>query len=101
MIILTATLQAKEGKESDLEKALLGMIPETAKEEGVKEYRFHKSTDTPGSFFFYEKYTDQSVLDSHMNSPHFKATVEIISDMLVGEPEMTTYEFIQGIPESQ
>lgn len=99
MIILTATLQAKTGKEETLKQALLGMIPATAKEKGVKEYRFHKSTTDPGRFFFYEKYADQEALDSHMDSAHFKATVATISDMVAKEPELTAYEFIQGIPE--
>ncbi len=100
MIILIATLKAAEGKENELEKALLYMVTETAKEEGVLEYRFHKSTNDSGSFLFYEKYSDQETFDSHVHSPHFKSTVEKISDMLAAEPIMTTYDFIAGIPES-
>ncbi|OEU68921.1 MAG: hypothetical protein BA863_11305 [Desulfovibrio sp. S3730MH75] len=100
MIILTATIQASKGKEKELEKALLYMVTETAKEERVLEYRFHKSTNNSGSFLFYEKYSDQEIFDAHANSPHFKSTVKKISDMLAAEPIMTTYEFIAGIPES-
>jgi len=99
MIILTATLQASEGNESELENALLGMIPKTAKEEGALEYRLHKSKSIPGNYFFYEKYTGQQALDSHLTTPHYKTLIETIGDLLAEAPAVDTFDFIEGIPE--
>ncbi len=59
MLVVVAKLKVKEGKGEELEKALLKMIAEVrAKEEGTLIYVLHRAANDPGTFLFYEKYTD-------------------------------------------
>ncbi|MFW5489330.1 MAG: putative quinol monooxygenase [Desulfovibrio sp.] len=100
MIILMATVQARKGCERELEKAMREIIPETAKENGVMEYRLHKSLDVEGHYAFYEKYRDKDVLVSHLASTHFQALSEKFKQYVDGEPKIELFEFMDGISES-
>ncbi len=99
MIILTAALQAAKGKEDELEKTLAALVPLTAKEEGALEYRFHRSTDIPGRFLFYEKYRDQEALDFHMQTPQLKALPAKLEGLLSEPMALSRFDCIAAIPE--
>lgn len=99
MIILTAALQVVNGSEGEAERILLDLVRETGREEGVREYRFHRTPNEPGSFFFYERYVDQAALDAHLGSAHFQAAVAALGDLLVAEPVLTRHELIRAVPE--
>ncbi|WP_031480298.1 putative quinol monooxygenase [Maridesulfovibrio frigidus] len=101
MIILTAALKAKKGKEADVEKILVHMVSETAQEEGALEYRLHKSTTKPGSFYLYEKYTGQAAIDAHVETDHYKALGASLNGLVEGDLEIELYNFIDGIPENK
>jgi len=99
MIILTAAFKAAKGKEEELEKALAALVPLTAKEEGVVEYRLHRSMDAPGSFLFYERFRDQETFDLHMQTPHLTALPANLEGLLAEPLVVTRLECIVGIPE--
>lgn len=99
MIILTAAIKAEKGKEAELEKVLLSMIPKTAKEKGATEYRLHKSKSTPCNFLFYEKYSDQDAFDTHSSSEYCSNLGPQLSGLIAEEPILEFYDFIDGIPE--
>ena len=99
MITLTAKIQAAAGKEQELETVLRELVKATATEEGSVEYRLHKVVDTPGAFRFVEKFKDQAAFDFHSNSDHFKAAVEKIGALAIGEGELEMLELIDSIPE--
>ena len=50
MITVIATLEAKEGKEEALEKALSQIIEPTRKEGGCINYDLHRTLDNPKVF---------------------------------------------------
>ena len=99
MIILTAAITAKAGKEAELEKVLLNMISKTAQEEGSMEYRLHKSKNNSGSYLFYEKYIDQAAFDAHSSSEYCSNLGAQIKDLIAKDPIIEFYDFIDGIPE--
>jgi len=99
MIYLSASFQAKEGKEVELEKLLSSMIPETAKENGVLEYRLHRLESSERKFFFYEKYESQEALDSHLASAHYKSLVRSLEGVLESPPAVEMYTLLGAVPE--
>ncbi|MFW5499974.1 MULTISPECIES: putative quinol monooxygenase [unclassified Maridesulfovibrio] len=99
MIYLSASFQAKEGKEVELEKLLSGMIPDTAKEKGVQEYRLHRLDSSERKFFFYEQFESQEVLDSHFASAHYKNLVKSLDGLLESPPSVEKYTLLAAVPE--
>jgi len=99
MIILTAVLEAAPGKEEELETELRAMIPPTAREEGVLEYRLLKAREDAGRFCFVEKYSGQAALDNHMAAPHVQALFARFDALLAAPPAAATYELVDAIPE--
>ena len=69
MIVMSAMLKAKCGKEKEVENALMAMIPKVQNEEGTIEYTIHRSQNNGGLFFLYEMYKDKRSLDYHMSTP--------------------------------
>lgn len=97
MIILVATMKAKQGKEAELETALKSVIPKVELEKGTLKYVLHRAQDNAGQFLFYEKYVDKEALDFHGSTPYLKGLFSTITDLLAEEPSITLYEEIAAI----
>jgi quinol monooxygenase YgiN len=72
-IVLNVIMEAKPGREKDLETALRGLVAPTRREAGCLGYRLHLDPKQPGKFLFCEKFADQVALDAHIAAPHFQA----------------------------
>jgi quinol monooxygenase YgiN len=97
MVVFTATLKAKSGKEKELEDALVHMVSEVQNEEGALIYILHRVKDNPGLFIFYEKYKDQSAWEYHDSTPHMKTLLEKLESLLADEIKITHFEEIASI----
>jgi quinol monooxygenase YgiN len=98
MLVIVAKLKAKEGKEAEMEKALLKMFPQVReKEEGTLSYIMHKAKNDPRLFLFYEKYRDQEAFNLHSSTPYFKELFATIGPLMEGNPTVEMYEEIEGI----
>jgi quinol monooxygenase YgiN len=97
MIVFTATLKAKPGKEKDLEDALVQMVSEVQNEEGALIYILHRVKNTPGQFTFYEKYINQAAWQFHDSTPHMKALLKKLESLLADEIKITHFEEIASI----
>ncbi|OGW13908.1 MAG: hypothetical protein A3G93_03290 [Nitrospinae bacterium RIFCSPLOWO2_12_FULL_45_22] len=98
MLVIVAKLRTKEGKEGEMEKALLKMFPEVrAKEEGTLSYIMHRSKNDPRVFLFYEKYKDQAAFNLHSSTPYFKELFATIGPLMDGNPTVEMYEEIERI----
>jgi (4S)-4-hydroxy-5-phosphonooxypentane-2,3-dione isomerase len=73
--VLAVTWVAKPGEEERVAEALRKMVPLTQAEPGCIHYRAHRSLDDPRRFFLFEEYVDQTGLQAHMDSEHFKRHV--------------------------
>jgi (4S)-4-hydroxy-5-phosphonooxypentane-2,3-dione isomerase len=73
--VLAVTWVAKPGEEERVAEALRRMVPLTRAEPGCIHYRAHRSLDDPRRFFLFEEYADESGLQAHMDSEHFKRHV--------------------------
>jgi quinol monooxygenase YgiN len=97
MIILTAVIQAKPGKEEELKSLLTSLFPPVSQEDGVIEYRLHSTQSVPGKFFFYEKYKDKQTLERHSNTPYLLDTFRRMDALISEKPQVELYEEIASI----
>jgi quinol monooxygenase YgiN len=97
MIVFTASLKAREGKEKELEEALINMVSHVQNEEGALIYILHRVKDEPGRFIFYEKYKDQAALDHHDSTPHMRELLAKLELLLADKIEVNRFEEIASI----
>lgn len=93
-IRLLAFLEAKEGKESELERILLDLIPPTLNEPGNIAYVPHKSTENPRVFMFDELWIDEKALEEHFKQPHMINLIEKLNPLLERPLELKRYHEI-------
>ena len=96
-MVVVAKLKAVAGKEKEMEKALLDIIPKVREEEGTLVYKLHQDQNDPSVFLFYEKYKDTDALVAHSSTPHFKALFGAIKPLLAENPEIVMYNELAGI----
>lgn len=86
-IYTIAVLRAKNGRKSDLRSTLEALAEETRKEPGAVEYFFvedeHHDANTIVS---YEKWSDAEAESAHWRTPHLKAAIVRMKDILDGDP---------------
>lgn len=88
MHIISARIQVKEECRSQFVEVSQAIIEGTRAEEGCLFYALHEDVHEPGSFLFYEEWTDQAAIDNHFEEPHFKQFGEDIADLIVCEPDI-------------
>lgn len=81
-VTIVAKVTAKSDAIGAVKSELIKMIALTRQEQGCIEYRLHQDNDNPAVFVFYENWESPSCVDQHMNSPHFKAYVAAVGDLL-------------------
>jgi len=97
-VVIVARLRAKEGKEKEMEQALLKMFPKVREQEpGTLRYIMHRAKEDPRLFLFYEKYKDQEAFQHHSSTPYFKELFNTIGPLMEGNPSIEMYEEIEGI----
>ncbi len=96
-MIVIAKLKAVNGKEEEMKKAILEVMPKVSEEEGTLIYTLNQNQNDPTEFLFYEKYTDMEALMTHSATPYFKALFKTLAPMLDGNAEIVTYDEVAGI----
>jgi quinol monooxygenase YgiN len=87
MITVLARLKARPGMESLLAEECMALAREVReKEKGCLMYIPHVSKENPAEIIFFEKYTDQEALQTHMKSPYFTAVAVKFHEILEGQP---------------
>jgi quinol monooxygenase YgiN len=86
MIAVIARLTAKEGQGPALQRVLQKLGEQVrAQEAGCKLYQLCKSQN-PDEVVVLERYADQAALDTHGNTPHFRAAFGELSGLLGKAP---------------
>jgi quinol monooxygenase YgiN len=94
VIRLLAFLEAKEGKETELERILLDLIPPTLKEPGNIAYVPHKSIENPRAFMFDELWENEKAIEEHFKQPHMTNLIEKLNPLLARPLELKRYHEI-------
>ena len=90
MLTFTAKLTVKAGQEEEFERMMRAAVPRVREEPGNHAYVFHRSTDDPRIFMFYEEYDDQAALDAHR--AHLREMGIDLRALLDGPPTLEFYE---------
>ena len=94
VIRLLAFLEAKKGKESELERILLVLIPPTLNEPGNIAYVPHKSIENPRVFMFDELWIDEKAIEEHFKQHHMINLLEKLNPLLERPLELKRYHEI-------
>ena len=93
MLAVLAKLNVKAGKESEFEKAMLGLAEQVrAKEPGNHLYTLAK--DESGDYYVMELYEDEDALKAHGQSEHFKASGASFKGLMGGPPEIKRMQVV-------
>ena len=90
MLTFTAKLTVKAGQEAEFERLMRAAVPKVREEPGNHAYVFHRSTENPCVFMFYEEYADQAALEAHR--AHLRVMGIDLRAMLDGPPTIEFYE---------
>jgi len=94
-LTVIARVRAKAGMESRLRQELQRLLAPTHAEAGCINYFLHQSQDDPSLFVFYENWKSQGDLDTHFETPHFKAALKLLPDLVEGPPEITKWTIVK------
>jgi quinol monooxygenase YgiN len=93
-ITVVATFLARPGKETELKKALTGLVAPTRNEAVCINYDLHILPEDPAKFLFHENWTSQAHLDAHLQSAHIKILLSRLDELCVAFPEIKIWEKI-------
>ncbi len=94
MLVVIATMKAKAGKEPELAKLLKGFIAPTRKESGCIQYDLHVDLNDPGTFTFYERWTDEAALNAHLQTPHMTSGFAAMGPLTAGPASIAKYRLV-------
>ncbi len=90
MLTFTAKLKVKAGQEEAFERVMRTAVPKVREEPGNHAYIFHRSTENPSIFMFYEAYEDEDALQAHR--AHLKEMGIDLRALLDGAPTLEFYD---------
>ena len=91
MIIVKATLTAKPGDRDKIISRSQDVIGSTRSELGCISYELFTSTEDSDVLVMFEQWENMEVLETHMQTEHFKAFGAAIKDMVAKELEISIY----------
>lgn len=89
--VIIAQLSIKKEKIAEFLPLADIMVANTNNEPGCICYKLMQAVKDEGDFIFYEEYDDQSAIDFHNASEHFKTFGEAIASFLVQAPIVDVY----------
>ena len=70
--VLAVRMTAKAGEEGKIAEPLAKLVAATRQEPGCLMYQAHRDPSDPRVLLFYEQYADESAVEAHRESEHFK-----------------------------
>ncbi len=92
---VVATIKIQDGKNAEFEAAateMMGLVK--AHEPGNKLYQFCKSKKEATTYVVMEIYADQSALETHGKSDHYRAFGGKIGGLLAGRPDVQFFDTV-------
>lgn len=84
LLTVIAHMRAAPGKEDELRRELEALVEPTEKEEGFVNYDLHVAISDDGSFYLYENWESEDLLDKHLQAPHLVRFAGMLDDLLDG-----------------
>src|SRR4051812_22761575 len=95
MIVVIATMHAKEGQEDRMRDILLALVVESRLEHGNVRYELHQGEDDPCEFAFYEVWENQAALNAHLRSKHISVAHSFSAELADREPRVVSYRSVE------
>ena len=89
-----ARFRAQPGKESDLERVLVGLIEPTREESGCLGYELLENLEDPREFTFVEEWESESALEAHFSTDHIAGAVQVFPELLAQELDLRKYHLV-------
>lgn len=90
-IKVVAKNQVKPEKVQEFMGLCKNLIEKTLKEEGCIEYGVYQELEKPEILTMLEEWEDESSLDQHIKSDHFREIFPLLSECLEKETEINIY----------
>lgn len=90
-IRVVAKNQVKPEKIQEFVDLCKNLVEESLKEEGCIEYGVYQELENLGTLTMLEEWKDESSLDEHLKSNHFKEIFPLLSECLEKETEINVY----------
>ncbi|BCK55333.1 putative quinol monooxygenase [Nocardia wallacei] len=95
MIAVIAELIVQDGKGAELEAVVADLVGQIERNEpGNRAYRLVRSQSDPNSYRIFELYDDQSALEAHGKSEHFRAAGQRLAPLLAGAPKIEYFDAV-------
>ncbi len=91
-IRVVAKFHVKPEKVQEFMNMCKKLVDETVKEEGCIEYGLYQELNNPEILTMLEEWSDESSLDEHMKSKHFREIFPLFSECFEKEAEVSLYE---------
>lgn len=85
---LIITIQAKEGKEKQLEATFAPCLKASRKDKGCVLYDLHADPDKPRTYVLIEKWQNLADLEKHLQAGHTQKLLKDLPELLEGPPEV-------------
>jgi quinol monooxygenase YgiN len=92
MLVFTAKVTVKNGLEDEFARIMGRAVLKIRQEPGNHAYIFHRSSDHPRTFMFYEQYTDQAAFEAHR--AHLREMHINLDSYFEGAAEHEYYELL-------
>lgn len=94
MLAVIATLEVKEGMESEFEAVMKELAAKvTANEPGCSLYALYRAK-APRTYVMLERYADKDALAAHSQSDHFRGAMGRLMGCLGGAPKIETLQAV-------
>ncbi|HQR39803.1 MAG TPA: putative quinol monooxygenase [Blastocatellia bacterium] len=97
MIVVVATMRAKEGKEDNLRDVLMALVVESRQEKGCLQYDLMVGDEEPLEFAMYERWESPAALNTHLRSRHIEVAYDMTDDLVDGKARVVSYVQIEPV----
>lgn len=91
---VVARLVARPEKIDEVRSLLSALVEPTRAEPGCIAYELLHNKQDPTDFTFVEEWTDTDALYAHLHTPHVREAIELVPDLLAGEPDIRSYDVV-------
>ena len=95
MIVVIATMHAREGEERRLRDVLSALVGESRQEKGCVRYDMLVGEDDPLEFAIYEEWETASALNAHLRAPHISSAHGFADELTDRPPHIVSYSRLE------
>jgi quinol monooxygenase YgiN len=87
-IVVLATAKERQGKEAELQQAMLDVAAPTRAQQGCLQFELYRSAHDPAAITAFERWSSLEDHERHLRGDHVKALIAKLGGLLAGPPEL-------------